>query len=28
MEGLMHATNIVGSQAGSHRFDTLAISGQ
>jgi hypothetical protein len=28
MERLMHATNIVGSQAGSHRFDTLALSGQ
>jgi hypothetical protein len=28
MERLMHATNIVGSQAGSHRFDALALSGQ
>ena len=28
MERLMHAPNIVWSQARSHRLDTLALSGQ
>jgi hypothetical protein len=28
MERLVHATNIVGSEARSHRFDTLALSRQ